>query len=141
MPDFLSQFLLKKIEKKYDIDLSVRDRNHEILPELFYKVSETIYYYFQKYTGEKLTNLTLTEYGTLKNYITKNQFYIDKEPREKAREIENNILEYIILRSDLYRSHPDDRLEEKNRDLEIKKEIIIKLQKELEEVIYKILKD
>lgn len=98
IPEFLQDIFIKKIEYKYDIKLDKKSKHNEILPELFYTVSEAVAYYDMNYSGDSLNQYDLMKYAKLKNFITKNQFFMPEHIKDLAREIEHKTLDCMTAK-------------------------------------------
>lgn len=127
VPEFLQEIFIKKIEYKYNIKLDRINKHNEILPELFYVVSEAIAYYNLNYSGNTLYQSDMIRYAKLKNFITKNQFFIPAHIKDLSREIEDKVLECMTLKYG------------KDKNLATCEDELIKLQDQLEEKIQSIL--
>lgn len=127
IPEFLQEIFIKKIEYKYNIKLDRINKHNEILPELFYTVSEAIAYHNQNYSGNTFIKRDMIKYAKLKNFITKNQFFIPAHIKDLSREIEDKVWECMRLKHD------------KDKNLSICEDELIKLQNQLEEKIQAIL--
>lgn len=141
VPEFLQQLFIKNIEYKYDVKLNRINRHNEVLPELFYKVSRAVSYYDFNYTGETYNKRDLIEYAELKNFITQNQFFIPTDIRDISREIEDEILEFMYFKNKIMTTAGGEEVENMALKQTKSKEKLNSLIDELEEKIYRIIKN
>lgn len=119
VPEFIQSYFLKRIEHNYSEELQEMEhkfqlrfdtlrKRYEVLPELYNKIVMAESYYKQHFSGESLNNRDLKYLADMKNYITRNRFFIDENIFKKARECEELIMDWITNKKNVYHSAPEE---------------------------------
>lgn len=139
IPDLLQHSFVKRMDHKFKIKLDKINRNYEVLPELFYYVAATISYYDFNYSGNTYSKNDFLQYAKLKNFITQNQFFMSDDIKQLAREIENEVFDFIN-----YKHRAESAIDQSDELIIFEKqsksrEKLTIYEKELEEKIHKII--
>lgn len=84
----------QEMEHDFQVRLDILKKHKEVLPILYEKIVTAESYYKNNYNGKSMTKNDLNYYAEVKNFITKNRFFMSKELYEKSRECEDAIFEY-----------------------------------------------
>lgn len=122
------QIEYQKAEQEFTLKIDDLKKERTILPKVYKEILIAIAYY------EQTNSEDLEKYAELKNFLTFNKFYINKQIFLTAKNIEKKLSCFIVNRMQLKKVQPDKIKDLTNREEDLKKQID-KLVDDLENMI------